>query len=169
MHTRVSVSTPHMSASCQHGLTLCVGVCVGGFNGTHRLFFLGGGRSGMPARALLCFRFVACLNWKIALFLWRIRGRSSSRAHRWDVFPGAPGVCWLLFQTISTSLIILIRHFHTWIPSSLCCPPPTTHPPFILLVEHFEKFPIRPPVSYVQWGKSRRGSRISAIRLPFVS
>lgn len=36
--------------------------------------------------------------------------------HRWCIFPGAPCVCWLLFQTISTSLIILISHFHTWIP-----------------------------------------------------
>lgn len=34
----------------------------------------------------------------------------------WEIFPGAPCVCWLLFQTISTSLIILIRHFYTWIP-----------------------------------------------------
>lgn len=36
--------------------------------------------------------------------------------HRWEIFPGALSVCWLLFQTISTSLIILISHFYTWIP-----------------------------------------------------
>lgn len=29
---------------------------------------------------------------------------------------GAPCVCWLLFHTISTSLIILISHFYTWTP-----------------------------------------------------
>lgn len=36
--------------------------------------------------------------------------------HRWEIFPGAPCVCWLLFQTISTSLIILISHFYAWVP-----------------------------------------------------
>ncbi len=29
---------------------------------------------------------------------------------------GPPCLSWLLFQTISTSLIILISHFYTWIP-----------------------------------------------------
>lgn len=41
---------------------------------------------------------------------------------RWTVFPEALCICWLLFQTISTSLIIIISHFYAWIPRS--SPPP---------------------------------------------
>lgn len=43
--------------------------------------------------------------------------------HRWEMFPGAPCVCWLLFQTISTSLIILISRFYAWIPLFSRSPP----------------------------------------------
>lgn len=31
--------------------------------------------------------------------------------HRWEIFPGALCVCWFLFQTISTSLIIFNQSF----------------------------------------------------------
>lgn len=95
------VCTPHMSARSLL-LTRATHACRprgwGVVSATYRPVW---GSNGGPLSARSGSRFVACVNWKIAL-LRRNRGRSSSLAHRWEIFPGG---AWRL-------LVIVPDHFH---------------------------------------------------------